>query len=139
VSRESLIVLLLASNAACATVRGASSWAPAQPSAAIKGQLVDVDAGAPARAAIAVMCTCLPDILIVRTDATGTFQVLRLPPGTYTVRAFHGQADVTKLVTLGVGETHRVDFELDPRDPTPKVIGVPRRSQREPGRTLKVE
>jgi hypothetical protein len=47
------------------------------------------------------------------TDAEGKFEIKSLPPGTYTVEAWHEKAGaVSQSVTLGEKETKEISFTL---------------------------
>ncbi|EDM75745.1 hypothetical protein PPSIR1_27723 [Plesiocystis pacifica SIR-1] len=47
------------------------------------------------------------------TNARGIYRFDGLPPGTYTVQALHGRANVSKVVTLPEDVDARVNFVLD--------------------------
>lgn len=85
------------------------------PESVLRGKVVDAQTGAPVAGA-RVQALRGPDSLWVAgvafTDESGGFQVRRLPPGRYTLRAETGnrRGEGDRMVALGLGQT----FELPP-------------------------
>ena len=49
------------------------------------------------------------------TKADGSFEIKNLPPGTYTIEAWHEKFGVTsQSVTIGAKESKTVSFSLKP-------------------------
>lgn len=80
--------------------------APAPASAPGRHKIVDVvrhaKTGAPLPNAIVVLqCTCLAATRETQTNDTGAYRFRELPSGVYTIMILYGDAEVSKIVTLG--------------------------------------
>jgi hypothetical protein len=50
------------------------------------------------------------------TDKSGKFELKSLPPGTYTIEAWHEKLGTqTATVTVGQGESKTADFNFSPK------------------------
>ena len=50
------------------------------------------------------------------TDSSGTFEINGVPPGDYTVEAWHEKLGIlTQRVTILAGQTTNLQFEFEPR------------------------
>jgi len=104
---------LVTSALICASLLAGSAWAQSA-TASILGQVADPQGAAVPKAEITVTNTATQVTNKTETDAEGTYRVLDLPVGTYTVTVEHaGFAKVvTDRVTLQINQQARVNLQL---------------------------
>lgn len=76
------------------------------------------------QALVVLQCSCLEQTLERATNSRGGYQFAGLVPGMYTVNVLSGQADVSKMITLGPAAHARVDVSLDPKAEFRRTIRV---------------
>lgn len=75
-------------------------------------------------ALVILQCNCLQGQRETMTNQNGLYRFANLPPGTYTIQALSGQADVSKVTTLPRGAKFRANFSLDPDNEFRRMIVV---------------
>jgi hypothetical protein len=112
--------------AACALV---AAPAAAADDGKIVGVVVDERTHEPiANALVVVQCTCLAGPIQITTNEHGAYAMNGLPPGEYTLQVLSGEADVSKVVTLGAHAKLRVRFDIDPQSEFKRAVRVERRA-----------
>lgn len=82
----------------------------------IVGFVADKDSGdAVAGAMVVIQCSCLQGWRETQSNADGVYAFRDLPPGDYTVQAFHGKGDAIQALTLGAGQRARLRFRITPK------------------------
>lgn len=82
----------------------------AQTGGTIKGRVTNAEGGAPLHN---VIITIVQLKRSVETDENGAFEIVDLPPGTYTALAhMEGFPDLARNVSIGSGQTATLNFEM---------------------------
>lgn len=80
----------------------------------IVGLVVDKESGDALEGALVVIqCSCLQGTRETQSTADGLYAFRDLPPGDYTVQAYHGKGDVSQNLTLGEKQRVRLRFRID--------------------------
>ncbi len=102
VLRGALLTTLVPGAAALGLFPTTAAAAPAA-TGTLSGVVRDDDGKPVDEALVVVQCTCMAEDLSLYTNARGLFAARGLPPGTYTVQAFYGDAASTRRAELARG------------------------------------
>lgn len=96
----------------------ATSQATAADTGRLSGRIEDPQGKPVAQALVTLQCSCLQGARAAQSDGAGDYRFDGLPQGTYTVMVLAGQAEASKVVPLPAGVSERVDFSVNPNQPS---------------------